>query len=118
MKKRAVGILAFLAGLALTSAAWAQDLGPNVRKLAEGVYVYVGGNHNSNSGIILTEEGPVVVDTGQSPRDSRAIMEAVKKLSPLPVRLVIDTEPHPDHTTGHFVFSPPAIIVAAVGAGC
>jgi glyoxylase-like metal-dependent hydrolase (beta-lactamase superfamily II) len=44
-------------------------------------------------------------------------MEVVKKLTPMPVRLLIDTEPHPDHTTGHFVFSPPASIVAAAGAG-
>src|SRR5215813_10433063 len=44
-------------------------------------------------------------------------MEAVKKLTPMPVRFLIDTEPHPDHTTGHFVFSPPATIIAAAGAG-
>jgi cyclase len=41
----------------------------------------------------------------------------VKKLTPLPVRFLIDSEPHPDHTTGHFVFSPPAAIIAAEGAG-
>ena len=41
----------------------------------------------------------------------------VKKLTPMPVRLVIDTEPHGDHTTGHYVFSPPAIVVAAAGGG-
>jgi len=33
------------------------------------------------------------------------------------VRFLIDTEPHADHTTGHFVFSPPAVIIAAAGAG-
>jgi cyclase len=43
-------------------------------------------------------------------------MEAVRKLGPLPVRMLINTEPHADHTSGHFVFSPPAIIVAAAGA--
>ena len=40
----------------------------------------------------------------------------MKKLTPLPVRFLIDTEPHPDHTTGHFVFSPPALIIADEGA--
>jgi cyclase len=59
----------------------------------------------------------VLIDSGHNPTDSRAILEAVKKLTPLPVRFLIDTEPHPDHTTGHFVFSPPATIVAAEGAG-
>ena len=29
-----------------------------------------------------------------------------------PDHFLLDTEPHPDHTTGHFVFSPPAVIIA------
>src|SRR5262245_28171957 len=58
----------------------------------------------SASGIILTEEGVIVVDTGQNASESRFIMRTVRKLTALPVRFVIDTEPHNDHTTGHFVF--------------
>src|SRR6266581_3257867 len=95
----------------------AQDLGPQIRKLEDGVYVYVGKNFNSNCGIVLTQEGVVLIDSGHNPTDSRAILAAVKKLTALPVRFLIDTEPHPDHTTGHFVFSPPAAVVAAEGAG-
>ena len=95
----------------------AQDLGPQIRKLEDGIYVYIGKNFNSNCGIVLTREGVVLIDSGHNPTDSRAILEAVKKLTPLPVRFLIDTEPHPDHTTGHFVFSPPATIIAAEGAG-
>ncbi|TMG79215.1 MAG: MBL fold metallo-hydrolase [Betaproteobacteria bacterium] len=108
----AVFVSFFAAGFAL-----AQDLGPQIRKLDDGVYVYVGKNFNSNCGIVLTREGVVLVDSGHNPTDSRAILEAVKKLTALPVRFLIDTEPHPDHTTGHFVFSPPAAVVAAEGAG-
>jgi cyclase len=94
----------------------AQDLGPNIRKIKDGIYVYVGNNLNSNAGIILTQEGVVLIDSGHNPTDSRALLAAVKKLMPLPVRYLIDTEPHGDHTTGHFVFSPPALIVAHEGA--
>jgi cyclase len=94
----------------------AQDLGPNIRKIKEGIYVYVGNNLNSNCGIILTQEGVVLIDSGHNPTDSRAILEAVKKLTPMPVRFLIDTEPHNDHTTGHFVFSPPATVIAHEGA--
>src|SRR5438445_6086440 len=35
----------------------------------------------------------------------------------MPVRLVIVTEPHADDTTGHYMFSPPAVVIAAAGAG-
>jgi cyclase len=123
MKIKAAGTLAVLALFALAGAAFAQgfaqdqDLGPRVKKLADGVYVHTGKGFDSNSGIILTQEGVVVIDTGQNPIESRDIMATVKKLTSMPVRLVIDTEPHADHTTGHFVFSPPAIVVAAAGGG-
>ena len=114
MTLKAAGTLAVVAGFAfvgsmLAGSALAQDLGPQIKKLSDGVYVYVGKNFNSNSGIVLTQDGVVLIDTGHNPTDSRAILDAVKKLTPMPVRLLIDTEPHPDHTTGHFVFSPPAV---------
>ena len=97
--------------------AFAQDLGPQFMKFGDGIYAYVGKNFKSNTGIILTQDGVVLIDSGHDPTDSRAVMDAVKKLTQMPVRFIIDTEPHPDHTTGHFVFSPPAIIIAAAGAG-
>jgi cyclase len=109
-------MLAFVASLVFTGSAFAQDLGPRVKKLADGVYVHTGNGFDSNSGIILTDEGVIVIDTGQNPIESRDIMATVKKLTPMPVRIVIDTEPHADHTTGHFVF-PGAVIIAAAGGG-
>jgi cyclase len=117
MKARAIAVSATLGWCALAGAAAAQDLGPQISKLADGVYVYAGKDYNSNAGIVLTTEGVVLIDSGHNPTDSRAIQDAVKKLTPLPVRILIDSEPHPDHTTGHYVFSPPAIIIAAAGAG-
>ena len=117
MKLKLARTLAVFVSFFAAGFAPAQDLGPQIRKLEDGVYVYVGKNFNSNCGIVLTREGVVLIDSGHNPTDSRAILEAVKKLTPLPVRFLIDTEPHPDHTTGHFVFSPPATIIAAEGAG-
>lgn len=94
----------------------AQDLGPRIKTVAPGVYVYNADPIESNCTIIMTNEGVVLIDSGHNPPDSRAVAAAVKKLTPLPVRMIINTEPHADHTSGHFVFSPPAIIVAANGA--
>jgi glyoxylase-like metal-dependent hydrolase (beta-lactamase superfamily II) len=113
---RFASLIAMLALIPLTGLAQAQDLGPNIRKISEGIYVYVGNNLNSNCGIVVTQEGVVLIDSGHNPTDSRAILAAVKKLTPLPVRYLIDTEPHADHTPGHSVFSPPALIVAHEGA--
>ncbi len=116
MRTRLTLILALCIGLFLTEPLAAQDLGPNIRKIKDGIYVYVGTNFNSNCGIVITQEGVVLIDSGHNPTDSRAIFDAVKKLSPLPIRFLLDTEPHPDHTTGHFVFSPPATVIAHEGA--
>lgn len=116
MKLKAAA-LALAASVALAGPAPAQDLGPEVRKLADGVYVRVGNKFESNAGIILTQDGVVLIDSGHNPAEGRKLLEVVRKLTPMPVRMLIDTEPHPDHTTAHFVFSPPAIIVAAAGAG-
>ena len=115
MRIKATAALVTFVGFATSAPAFAQDLGPQIRKFDDGIYVYVGKNFNSNAGIILTQDGVVLIDSGHSPTDSRAILEAVKKLTPMPVRFLIDTEPHPDHTTGHFIF-PTATIIAAAGA--
>jgi len=117
MRIMVAATLVSFAGFLTSSPVSAQDLGPQITKFGDGIYVYVGKNFKSNTGIILTQDGVVLIDSGHEPTDSRAVMEAVKKLTPLPVRFLIDTEPHPDHTTGHFVFSPPATIIAAAGAG-
>src|ERR1041384_1186125 len=116
MKAKPALVLAAIISLVLVRSIEAQDLGPQIKKFKDGIYVYVGKELNSNCGIVLTQEGVVLIDSGHNPTDSRAILAAVKKLTSLPVRYLIDTEPHPDHTTGHFVFSPPAVIIAHQGA--
>src|SRR5438128_8673499 len=117
MKAKPALVLAAIISLLLVRSIEAQDLGPQIKKFKDGIYVYVGKELNSNCGIVLTQEGVILIDSGHNPTDSRAILAAVKKLTSLPIRFLIDTEPHPDHTTGHFVFSPPAAVVAAEGAG-
>ena len=99
-----------------TTTASAQDLGPHFKKLKEGIFVYAQNSADSNATIILTSEGVVLIDSGHRPPDSIALAGALKKLTSQPVRYLINTEPHTDHTTGHWLFSPPAIVVAHVGA--
>jgi len=116
MKAKLTLVLVAIISLLLVRSIEAQDLGPQIKKFKDGIYVYVGKEFNSNCGIVLTQEGVILIDSGHNPTDSRAILAAVKKLTSLPVRFLIDTEPHPDHTTGHFVFSPPAVVIAHEGA--
>lgn len=106
-----VGILVCVA-----TPAPAQDLGPHVKAIRDGIHVYTGKDQDSNVTIIRTQEGIVLIDSGQTAADSRTVMDILKKLTPQPVRYIIHTEPHGDHTVGDFVFSPPATVIAAAGA--
>jgi len=117
MKVRLASVFLFVASLLIfVSSLPAQDLGPHFKKIKEGIFVYAANPLSSNVSIILTQEGVVLIDSGVDPLASHAVMKAVKQLTSQPIRFLINTEPHNDHTTGHFVFSPPAIIVAAQGA--
>ncbi|HEY6197563.1 MAG TPA: MBL fold metallo-hydrolase [Candidatus Binatia bacterium] len=111
-----IGIFLAALGLWPAAPAPAQDLGPHFKQVKEGIYVYAAVLNEANSTIIRTSDGVVLIDTGQSPKDSHVVAAAVKKLGSDPVRFIIHTEPHPDHVMGDFVFAPPAIVVAADGA--
>jgi cyclase len=121
MRSKLVWALAVTVSLLTVGKVAAQDLGPNVHKIKDGIFVYVGGPRpndagpESNCGIILTQQGVVLIDTGQTPIASRAIQDAVKKLTSMPVRYVIHTETHGDHWAGDYLFSPPAVVVAHEG---
>ena len=109
--------LAIIAFGFATALAEAQDLGPGFTKVKDGIYVYAAKPGNSTCSVVLTEEGPVIIDACQRPPDTHRLMAAVKKLTDKPVRFLLDTEVHNDHTFGHWVFSPPAIVINAEGAG-
>src|ERR1044071_3928915 len=105
-----------LCSLFVASGAFSQDLGPGFKKVKDGIFVYAAVLNEANSTIILTQEGVVLIDSGQSPKDSHIVMAAGKTLTSQPVRFVIHTEPHPDHAMGDFVFSPPAIVIGHAGS--
>src|SRR5262245_58760535 len=117
MKVRSlVGFLFVASFLGFSAPSSAQEFGPQFKKINDGIYVYTAQVNDSNVTIIETQEGVVLIDTGQTPKDSHVVMAAVKKLTSRPLRFIIHTEPHSDHTVGNFVFSPPAIVIAHQGA--
>src|SRR3981081_2756896 len=108
MRTNTAGALAIFAACTFIGAAGAQDLGPQVKKLADGVYVHMGRGFESNSGIVLTQDGVIVIDTGQNPYESRNLWATVRNITPTPLRLVIDTALHTDDTAIHHSISPHA----------
>jgi glyoxylase-like metal-dependent hydrolase (beta-lactamase superfamily II) len=81
--------------------------------IAPGVYAFLGdndavapANHGivSNNGFIVGQDGVTVIDTGSSYRYGRAMIEAIRKVTPLPVKLVIITHQAPEFVFGAAAF--------------
>ena len=60
----------------------------------------------SNVGVLRTEAGTVLVDTMTLPFQGRRIRELAEKLTEQPVKIVINTHYHLDHTHGNPAFDP------------
>jgi cyclase len=109
----------FLVSLILTWAlpARTQDLGLGFTKVKDGIYTFAPDATTTTCSFVVTQEGVVMIDSCNSPLDSRKILAAIKKVTDKPIVFLIDTETHADHTANHFIFSPPATIINHEGAG-
>ena len=79
------------------------------RKLADGVYAVLGdtgrgSEGRSNAGFVVTRTGVVVIDALASPAQGKTLLRTIRTITPLPVRWLILTHHHPDHTFGAIVF--------------
>lgn len=79
------------------------------RRLAPGVYAVLGDTGRGsegrpNAGFIVTDQGVVVIDALASPRDGRALLRTIRGVTPQPIRWLVLTHHHPDHTLGAIVF--------------
>lgn len=80
-------------------------------QVAPNVYTAVGYSP-ANSSMIVGEDGVIIIDTGMTPNHSVPIIEAFREISDLPVRGIIYTHGHGDHTGGAIAFigdEPPQI---------
>jgi glyoxylase-like metal-dependent hydrolase (beta-lactamase superfamily II) len=80
-------------------------------KLADGVYAFIGKRNDANAMVIVTTEGVVLVDTGNNPPETRILREYIQSVTTQPVRYIIITQNHGDHTGGTPLFSPPANVI-------
>ena len=75
--------------------------------MAEGVYHAVGTGALAvigNGAVIVNDDDVVIVDDHVSPAAAWVLLEEVKRLTPKPVRYVINTHFHFDHAHGNQIF--------------
>jgi len=84
-----------------------------LKKIADGVYVHHGQHLDiddgyqgdiCNLGVIIGDTAIAVIDSGGSKHTGEQLLQAIKAISPLPIRYVINTHVHPDHTYGNAAF--------------
>jgi glyoxylase-like metal-dependent hydrolase (beta-lactamase superfamily II) len=63
-----------------------------------------GSEGRPNAGFIVTSEGVVVIDALASPREGEALLQTIRGTTHRPVRWLVLTHHHPDHTFGAIVF--------------
>src|SRR5262249_3305259 len=73
--------------------------------VADGVHAWIGAAGASNAGAIETSDSVVVMDTEQYPRLARQLRAAVLAKTGGPLRIVVNTHCHLDHTHGNTVFA-------------
>jgi cyclase len=82
--------------------------GFTVTKIGDGVYTAIGGDDDpaeSNAGFIIGNNGVAVVDTFEDVGAARDLLAAIRKITNLPIRYVINTHYHLDHVGGNAVFA-------------
>ncbi len=68
---------------------------------------------SSNSGFLVTEEGVLVVDTRQHPRDGQDLLDRIRRITDKPIRWVVNTHFHGDHHYGNSVFKAAGATIVA-----
>ncbi len=89
--------------LASPKLAAAQDLF-ELKPVVDGVYAAIAKpvyKINCNAVVIVIDDGVLVVDTHSKPSAARALMDQIKKTINKPVKYVVDTHFHWDHSQGN-----------------
>lgn len=113
--------LAVAAFVALGQPASAQDPSPTalpfvLKEIGPGVYAAIDGPEHksgSNAGFVIGDNGVLVVDAFFTPDAARALVAEIRRLTPKPIRYVVNTHYHADHTGGDQVLRDAGAVIIA-----
>jgi glyoxylase-like metal-dependent hydrolase (beta-lactamase superfamily II) len=87
-------------------------------KLAEDAYVRTVSSDSdavANAGVVVLDHGVLLYDTHFTPEAGQALLASIRSVTSKPVRYVVNSHHHPDHTHGNQVFEQ-ALIIGSTNA--
>jgi glyoxylase-like metal-dependent hydrolase (beta-lactamase superfamily II) len=87
-----------------------------LQKIGNGVWAAIvndEGLGGGNAGFAIGDDGVLVIDTFQDPRPAKVLLAEIRKLTPLPIRFVVNTHYHLDHVNGNDVFAAAGATIVA-----
>jgi cyclase len=86
---------------------------PTPKQIGPGLYAYISDNDGSaNSTFLVGKEAILVVDTGVDAKEGGKLLAAIRSVSSLPVKYIVNTHYHPDHRGGNSVVGPDAVVIS------
>jgi cyclase len=90
------------------------ELGPaQLIEVADGVYAYIqpdGSWYINNTGFVVGRSSVISIDACSTERRTRAYLDTIASVSPAPVRTLVNTHHHGDHTYGNSLFGEATIV--------
>jgi cyclase len=83
------------------------------REVSEGVYAYLqpdGSWYINNTGFLVSGTGVISVDTAATERRTRAYLDAIGAVTRQPIRTLVNTHHHGDHTHGNYLMGGATIV--------
>ena len=84
-----------------------------LQEVSDGIYAYLqpdGSWYLNNTGFLVTRTGVISIDATSTERRTRAYLEAITRVTSAPVRTLVNTHHHGDHTYGNHLFAGATIV--------
>ncbi|HJZ28662.1 MAG TPA: MBL fold metallo-hydrolase [Streptosporangiaceae bacterium] len=84
-----------------------------IQQVSEGIYAYLqpdGSWWLNNTGFLASRDGVISVDATSTERRTRAYLDAIATVTQKPVRTLVNTHHHGDHTHGNYLFGGATIV--------
>ena len=86
---------------------------PTLEEVSDGIFAYVqldGSWCLNNTGFLVGRDGVTAIDTCATEGRTRAFLAALSSVTPKPVRVLVNTHHHGDHTHGNWLLPAAAVV--------